>query len=119
MADIVKLILPPSPNWYCSAIGDCSINGVYAFGARNCIYFFDVKEKPPTFISQITAHNVKEWVTAISWSRHELHSTLVASSSEGKTVRVWDFETKICVAEHNLHQVNLSNFDKPGPGADF
>lgn len=33
------LMLPSSPNWYASAVGDVSLTGVYAFGCKNIIRY--------------------------------------------------------------------------------
>ena len=105
----MKHVLPASPNWYCSSISDCSLTGIYAFGARSCIYLMDVNCDPPEFKGQLHGHS--ERVTAVSFSKHILHAALAASGADDKVVKVWDVEVKLPVAEHRAHQVRKERFD--------
>lgn len=107
-ADASKFVLPASPNWYCSAVADCSLNKLYAFGARNCVYLLDVSSQTPVFEGQLAGHT--ERVTSVSFSKHKLHANFVASGSDDKTVKIWDAETKLTLLEHKAHSVRILSF---------
>lgn len=105
-ADASKFVLPTSPNWYCSAVADCSLSRIYAFGARNCVYLLDVSSATPVFEGQLAGH--AERVTSVSFSKHKLHENFLASGSDDKTVKIWDLETKLALLEHKAHNVSIS-----------
>ena len=100
-----KFVLLASPNWYCSAVADCSLTKLYAFGARNCVYLLDVGAKTPVFEGQLVGHT--ERVTSVCFSKHKLHANFVASGSDDKTVKIWDAETKLTLLEHKAHSVRI------------
>ena len=104
-ADASRFVLPASPNWYCSAVADCSLNKIYAFGARNCVYLLDVSSQTPVFDGQLAGHT--ERVTSVCFSKHTLHANFVASGSDDKTVKIWDAETKLTLLEHKAHSVRI------------
>ena len=104
-ADASRFVLPASPNWYCSAVADCSLNKIYAFGARNCVYLLDVSSQTPVFDGQLAGHT--ERVTSVCFSKHKLHANFVASGSDDKTVKIWDAETKLTLLEHKAHSVRI------------
>ena len=106
MADAANsCVLPASPNWYCSAIADCSLTGKYAFGARNCVYLLGLTSETPAFEGQLVGHS--ERVTAVCFCKHKLHANFVASGADDKTVKIWDVETKLALMEHKGHSVRL------------
>lgn len=105
-ADASKFVLPGSPNWYCSTVADCSLSKIYAFGARNCVYLLDVSSATPVFEGQLVGH--AERVTSVSFTKHKLHASFLASGSDDKTVKVWDLETKLALLEHKAHNVRSS-----------
>ena len=102
-ADASKFVLPSSPNWYCSSVADCSLSKIYAFCARNCVYLLDVNSSTPVFVGQLVGH--AERVTSVSFSKHKLHASFLASCSDDKTVKIWDLETKLALLEHKAHNV--------------
>ncbi|XP_074619191.1 gem-associated protein 5-like isoform X2 [Acropora palmata] len=100
-ADASRFVLPASPNWYCSNIADCSLNKIYVFGARNCLYLLNVDSQTPSFEGQLTGH--AERVTSVCFSKHKVQANFVASGSDDKTVKIWDTETKLMLLEHKAH----------------
>lgn len=103
--DASKFVLLASPNWYCSTVADCSLNSVYAFGARNCVYLLDVSSVSPVFAGQLDGH--VERVTSVSFSKHKLHASFLASGSDDKTVKIWDVGSKLALMEHKAHNVRI------------
>lgn len=79
---------------------------IYAFGARNCVYLLDVSSATPVFEGQLVGH--AERVTSVSFTKHKLHASFLASGSDDKTVKVWDLETKLALLEHKAHNVRSS-----------
>ena len=104
-ADASRFVLPASPNWYCSSVADCSLNRIYAFGARNYVYLLDVSSATPVFEGQLAGH--AERVTSVCFSKHKLHANFLASGSDDKTVKIWDVETKLALLEHKAHNVRF------------
>ena len=104
-ADTARFVLPASPNWYCSSVADCSLNRIYAFGARNYVYLLDVSSATPVFEGQLAGH--AERVTSVCFSKHKLHANFLASGSDDKTVKIWDVETKLALLEHKAHNVRF------------
>ena len=102
-ADASKFVLLASPNWYCSAVADCGLSSIYAFGARNCVYLLDVSSVSPVFEGQLVGH--AERVTSVCFSKHKLHANFLASGSDDKTVKIWDVGTKLALLEHKAHNV--------------
>ena len=103
MADAVKYGLPASPNWYCSSVSDFSLTGIYAFGAKNCVYLLDTKCEPPELRGQLCGHS--ERVSSVCFCKHELGAELAVSGADDRFVKVWDVKKKEVVAEHKGHQV--------------
>ena len=103
--DASKFVLLASPNWYCSTVADCSLNSVYAFGARNCVYLLDVSSVSPIFEGQLDGH--VERVTSVCFSKHKLHASFLASGSDDKTVKIWDVGSKLALMEHKAHNVRI------------
>ena len=99
-------ILPASPNWYCSRIVDCDSRGIVCIGCKNAIYVWNVLLQPPKFISYITAHH--ERVVGVSLCPVEAGSLgplWCCSVGEDGKVRIWDFDNKSLLKEHELHKV--------------
>lgn len=107
-------VLPPSPNWYCSCAADCSLDGAYAFVAKKRVCVLDVSREPPCFKGKFTEHSDR--TSAVVFCPHEGHSNLCVSGADDKSIKIWDIETKIVTASHNVHQVSIKFihlFEKP------
>lgn len=102
MADAEGVILPPSPNWYCSSAADCSVNGVYAFAAKSHVFLLDINSEPPSVRGQFSEHG--ERVSGVGCSSRA--TKLFASASDDKTVKIWDMNDKTVLASHNAHHVS-------------
>lgn len=96
------LILPPSPNWYCSSIGECLPNGILAFGARNNIVLLNLVSQRVEAI--LDGHSNR--VSAVDFS-----SQLVSGSLD-KSVIVWNLNPKLhwrtskrILKQHKEHKV--------------
>jgi len=95
-------LLPPSPNWYCSSVADCSTGGAYAFAAKSNVFVLDINNEPPAFRGQFCEH--ADRVSAVCSSR-AAPTKLFASTSDDKTVKLWDMDSKNMLASHNTHRV--------------
>lgn len=123
--------LPASPNWYCSRCSDINGKGVLGFGAKNNIYLLNVTAASPAVtgkspvlsFSALRLQNHIDLIRSVLLSAGELsgHTERVsgfafcsydgqehicASTSDDKTVKIWDSEQKILLKEHNVHQVS-------------
>jgi WD40 repeat protein len=96
-------MLPTSPNWYCGQVADCSLDGVYAYGAKADVQLLHIKSRK--FVGALRGH--EDRITSLeidkrSGSRGGLHCV---SGAADATVRVWDMRTLQCLAQHRLHKV--------------
>ncbi|XP_051955361.1 gem-associated protein 5 [Xyrauchen texanus] len=98
--------LPASPNWYCSRCSDINNNGVLGFGAKNAIYLLKVTAAAPAVIGELIGHT--ERVSGFAFCPHDGQEHICASTSDDKTVKIWDTEQKVLLTEHNVHQSNIS-----------
>uniref|UniRef100_A0A673FRI5 Gem-associated protein 5-like n=1 Tax=Sinocyclocheilus rhinocerous TaxID=307959 RepID=A0A673FRI5_9TELE len=98
--------LPASPNWYCSRCSDINGKGVLGFGAKNTIYLLNVTAASPAVTGELTGHT--ERVSGFVFCSHDGQEHICASTSDDKTVKIWDAEQKILLKEHNVHQSTIS-----------
>lgn len=101
---IMECILSASPNWYCSRIVDCSVNGAAVIGAKNAIDIWDICAEPARHVCRIDAHN--ERVVAVSLC-NAVNSVpqKCCSAGEDCKVRVWNLENMELLYEHCRHKV--------------
>ncbi|XP_067279669.1 gem-associated protein 5 isoform X2 [Pseudorasbora parva] len=98
--------LPASPNWYCSRCSDINGKGVLGFGAKNNIYLVNVTAASPAVTGELSGHT--ERVSGFAFCSHDGQEHICASTSDDKTVKIWDSEQKILLKEHNVHQNTIS-----------
>ncbi|KAI2651116.1 Gem-associated protein 5 [Labeo rohita] len=98
--------LPASPNWYCSRCSDLNKKGVLGFGAKNTIYLVKVTAASPAVTGELTGHT--ERVSGFAFCSHDGQEHICASTSDDKTVKIWDAEQKVLLKEHNVHQSTIS-----------
>ncbi|GAA6078032.1 gem-associated protein 5 [Tachysurus ichikawai] len=96
-------LLPASPNWYCSCCSDVNKHGVLGFGAKNTVYLLKVSATSAQVLGELRGHT--ERVSAFSFCRRDAEENICASSSDDKTVKIWDVEEKVVLEEHHVHQV--------------
>ncbi|XP_074649627.1 gem-associated protein 5-like [Tubulanus polymorphus] len=95
-----------SPNWYCSRISDCSLDGVYAYGAQNKIHLFVAKGSKcdanllPGFLGCFEAHS--ERVTSVCFCPTD--SSTCCSGSDDGSVKIWDINKRTNLKGHVNHQ---------------
>nr|XP_055035925.1 gem-associated protein 5 [Misgurnus anguillicaudatus] len=99
-------LLPASPNWYCSRCSDVNVNGVLGFGAKNTIYLVKVTATSPTVIGELTGHT--ERVSGFAFCHYNGQENICASTSDDKTVKIWDADQRVLVTEHNVHQNTIT-----------
>ncbi|KAK3524646.1 hypothetical protein QTP70_033871 [Hemibagrus guttatus] len=99
-------LLPASPNWYCSRCSDVNSHGVLGFGAKNTVYLLKVSASSAEVLGELRGHT--ERVSGFSFCRHDSQEHICASSSDDKTVKIWDIEQKLVLEEHNVHQNTIS-----------
>ncbi|XP_031428189.1 gem-associated protein 5 [Clupea harengus] len=102
-------LLPPSPNWYCSRCSDTNAKGILGFGARNSIYLVQVTAASPIILGELSGH--KERVSGFVFSPHHGEESFCASTSDDKTVKIWDIEKRVVVSEHNAHEHTITAVD--------
>ena len=86
-----EFVLPASPSWYCSRVSDCTNQGLYLFGAKNCVYILDLSTPPVRYVGHFPAHS--ERVVGLSAARGEGQGgpRRVATAGEDGRVRLWDY----------------------------
>ena len=95
------LILPPSPQWYCSKIIDFNKKGVVVFGARHDVFVLDASVIPPTYKTQCCLH--KERLSSLALNE----ANVCCSAAEDGKVKVWNVDNPAETAsEHSLHNVS-------------
>ncbi|XP_026855963.2 gem-associated protein 5 isoform X3 [Electrophorus electricus] len=99
-------LLPASPNWYCSRCSDVNSDGILGFGAKNTIYLLKVTATSPTVLGELNGHT--ERVSGFAFCRHDGQENICASTSDDKTVKIWDIDQKALLTEHSVHQSIIS-----------
>lgn len=94
-------MLPTSPNWYCGQVADCSLGGVYAYGAKADIPLLHIKSRK--FVGALRGH--EDRVTTLEIDKRDGGEQHCVSGAADATVRVWDMRTLQCLAQHHLHKV--------------
>ncbi|KAL2094789.1 hypothetical protein ACEWY4_009508 [Coilia grayii] len=102
-------LLPASPNWYCSRCSDTNTKGILGFGARNSIYLVQVTAASPIILGELSGH--KERVSGFVFSPHQGEENTCASTSDDKTVKIWDIEKRVVISEHSAHEHTITALD--------
>ena len=59
-------MLPTSPNWYCSSVCDCSVEGgIYAYGAKNEVQLLDIASARYLFLSSSCLSKIRGCILLI------------------------------------------------------
>jgi len=96
--------LPISPNWYCSQVADCSLDGVYAYGAKTDVQLLNCKSR--RFVGLLRGHEDRVATLEFVKAKDKLTHLCVSGSADA-TVRMWDVRSLQCVARHHSHKVLL------------
>lgn len=106
LQDPSLLVIPASPNWYCSTASSCNNYGLVAFAARNQIFIYDISSSHISFKDSLQFS--KERLTSICWLPFKNDSSnLLAAGGEDGIVRVVDLEGRKIVTESKKHNVRL------------
>eukprot|EP00795_Rhopilema_esculentum_P000325 gene325-9984_t len=108
-----ELVIPASPNWYCSSAAASNDHGMYAFAARNQIYVFDITGNSPAFRKSFQLQ--KDRVTSLCWMASENSGrSCIGSGGEDGVVRIIDINASMTiVAEQKNHQAKISSIVSP------
>lgn len=60
----------------------------------------------PLYLGELSGH--KERVSGFVFSPHEGEENICASTSDDKTVKIWDTEKRVVISEHSAHEVSPS-----------
>jgi len=100
----MEYVLPASPNWYCSRIVDCSVNGTACIGAKNAIDLWDISADPAKYMCRIDAHSERIVGVSLCHAAGSEPQRCCSVAQDGK-VRVWNLENRELMHEHSRHKV--------------
>ncbi|XP_066501896.1 gem-associated protein 5 [Hoplias malabaricus] len=100
-------VLCASPNWYSSRCSDVNRSGVMGFGAKNTVYLLRVTPHSVSLTGELSGHT--ERVSGFAFCPHEGLEHLGVSSSDDKTVKIWDTGLKTVLTEHTAHQSTITS----------
>jgi len=100
----MECILPASPNWYCSRIVDCSVNGTACIGAKNAIDVWDICSDPVKYVCRIDAHNDRIVSVSLCQAAGSVFQRCCSAGQDGK-IRVWNLQNRELMLEHSRHKV--------------
>ena len=101
-----EVVIPASPNWYCSTATSCSDNGYLAFAARNQIFIYDINKRHPKFKDSFQIF--KERITSVCWMKG--NQLIVAFGGEDGITRVLDVEKRKVIADSKRQNVRVFTF---------
>lgn len=117
-----ECVLPCSPNWFLSSASSGNDSGLYAFGARNSVYIYDIKntdidsvgainndkEKKTNLVPKLVACYMEhlDKITAVCLSPES--SQWICCSSDDSSVRLWDIRSLVTIQIHNEHKVIIN-----------
>lgn len=86
---------------------DISESGIVAYASRSSIYFSDFKSTVPVILDSKVLHNTHNGkALSISLCKSGKED-LIATLGEDFTVKIWDLETRECIAEQEAKEVSL------------
>jgi WD40 repeat protein len=86
-----------SVNWHHHQLVDFNEENLIVFGSKNSIVLFDFKEKK--IMANLTGHSSR--VTSVIF----INNSTIASSSEDKSIFIWDLNSKSIKSQHQKHKV--------------
>ena len=98
-----EVVIPASPNWYCSASVSCSNDGYLAFAARNQIFIYDINSRHPKFKDSFQLY--RERITSVCWMRGA--PFIFAFGGEDGISRVFDIDKRKVLAESKRQSVSF------------
>lgn len=101
----VDKLLGASPNWYCSRSSDAA-NGIFGFGARNSVFLVYIAPPEPRLHGELVGHTDR--VSGFTFCHYPGQTDLCASSSDDRSIKIWDTQTKSVLAEHSQHQNTIT-----------
>uniref|UniRef100_A0AAR2JW11 Anaphase-promoting complex subunit 4 WD40 domain-containing protein n=1 Tax=Pygocentrus nattereri TaxID=42514 RepID=A0AAR2JW11_PYGNA len=100
-------VLSASPNWYCSRCSDVNRRGVLGFGAKSTVYLVKVTAASAAVLGELSGHT--ERVSGFAFCQHDGQESVCATSSDDRSVKIWDIEQKAVLAEHTAHQSTITS----------
>ena len=98
-----EVVIPASPNWYCSTSISCSNDGYLAFAARNQVFIYDISSRHPKFKDSFQMY--RERVTSVCWITGT--PLIFAFGGEDGLSRVFDASKRKIVAESKKQNVSF------------
>jgi WD40 repeat protein len=86
-----------SVNWHHHQLVDFNEENLIAFGSKNSIIIFDFKEKKIS----TSLHGHSSRVTSVIF----VNNSTIVSSSEDKSIFIWDLNSKSITSQHQKHKV--------------
>ena len=117
-----EFVLPGSPNWFLSSVSSGTDAGLYAFGSKNHVFVYDLREvsqarhdegtpqfgvlsqKMPKLISCFKGHDLKVSSVCLSPDPEQW----VCCSADEATVKLWDVMSLTILKVHTEHKVIIS-----------
>ncbi|KAJ8945096.1 hypothetical protein NQ318_005277 [Aromia moschata] len=99
------LVIPPSPNWYETAILACAPDNSLIYGARNEIVLICDSPKDQASDIKIIPRAHSQKITSVNLNKNWGHpNKLLVTVGEDKLVKLWDVEILEKKLSHSVHR---------------